>query len=267
MRVLILVLLFCLTLFAQNTYKFGVFPHMPLKKLHSVFSVITNDLEKQLDRPVVLMTKPYYKLYKEELNRGVYDFAFIQPLDYTQAHDLQGYIPLVRMREDVSSIMVVLKASNYNKIEEIKDKVIAFAPAEATVTKMMLASLAKKGYRVLDNFTVSYSKNHFICLQKVLNGKAVACVTAELMVEFFNQEKGIKSFKTIYETKTLPHALFVAHPRVPFEVRKLIEERILNWNSNEQGRLMLKKRGWLDFIKASNTDYDRVREFMKIEVK
>jgi len=267
MRVLFFVFLFSLALFAEQTYKFGVFPHMPLKKLHAVFDVVTKDLETQLDRPVVLMTKPYYKLYKEELNRGIYDFAFIQPLDYVQAHELQGYIPLARRAEDLRSIMVVLKASNYNDIEDIKDRVIASAPAQAAVTKMMLASLEKEGYRVLDDFTLSYSKNHFICLQKLVDAKAAACITAKRSVEFFNQEKGVNSFKIIYETKALPHALFVAHPRVPLETRKLIEKRILSWDSDEKGRLMLKKGRLLNFIKARDTDYGSVREFMKVEVK
>ena len=265
MRTFILICLVSAILYAQESYKFGVFPHMPLKKLHSVFDVVTNDLEKQLDTPVVLMTRPYYKLYKEELNRGLYDFAFIQPLDYIQANELQGYIPLARRAEDLKSIIVVLKASNYKKIEDVKDQVIASAPAEAAVTQMMLSSLGNEGHRVLDDFTLSYSKNHFICLQKLVDGKASACITARRAVDFFNQEKGVDSFKVIYETRPLPHALFIAHPRVSKKVFNDVQKRILSWGSDEEGRLMLKKGRLLNFIKASDSDYDIVREFMKVK--
>jgi len=266
MRILVLIIIFHLSVFAEQSlqsFKFGVFPHMPLKKLHAVFNVVTNDLETQLGQPVILMTKPYYKLYKEELNQGFYDFAFIQPLDYVQAHELQGYIPLARRSKDLKSIVVVLKDSKYQSIEDIKEKVIASAPAQAAVTQMILVSLEKKGYQVLDDFTLSYSKNHFICLQKVLDKKAAGCVTAKRAVEFFNQEKEIDGFRVIYETKALPHALFVVHPRVPMKERNLIQERILHWGTEEKGRKMLKKGKLLNFIKAKDTDYNRVREFLQ----
>jgi len=263
MRQIILYVLLSTLLFAQETYKFGVFPHMPLKKLHKVFKTVTVDLETGLKKPVILMTKPYYRLYKEELNRGLYDFAFIQPLDYVQARELQGYIPLARRAEDLKAVVVVLKASRYEAIDDVKDQIIASAPAEAAVTQMMLVSLGKKGYEVLDDFTLSYSKNHFVCLQKLVDGKASACITAPRAMRFFNQEKGVNSFKIIYETKPLPHALFVAHPRVSSENRALIKQRILEWDKHEEGRSMLKKGRLLHFISAEDSDYDVVREFIE----
>lgn len=259
----LLIFLLSLSLSAADAYKFGVFPHMPLKKLHSVFSTVTDDIQKELDRPVVLMTKPYYKQYKDELNRGLYDFAFIQPLDYVEANQLQGYIPLARRAEDLTAILVVQKASNYESIADIKDKVIASAPAEAAVTQMMMSCLKNKGYRVLDEFTLSYSKNHFICMQKLVDGQAAACITAPRAMDFFNQEKGVDSFKVLFETQSLPHSLFVVHPRVPQKTREIVRQRVLNWSGNEKGRSMLKKGRLLNFVTATDSDYDVVREFLK----
>jgi len=262
MRILILLAIFSFILVADEKFRFGVFPHMPLMKLHAVFDTVREDLQEQIDRPIVLMTRPYYRQYKNELNRGLYELAFIQPLDYAQAHDLQGYIPIARRAEDLKAIMVVLKASTYNKLSDVKEKVIASAPAEAAVTQMMLSSMKKKGHKVLDEFTISYSKNHFICLQKVVDGEAAACITARRALNFFNQEKGIDGFKVIYETQPLPHALFVVHPRVSEARREKIQQRILHWGSDKKGRLMLKKGRLLNFVKATDSDYDVVRTFM-----
>ncbi len=265
MRILILTAILSLVLIAEDELKFGVFPHMPLMKLHEVYDTVGIDLQEQIGKPVILMTKPYYRQYKDELNRGLYELAFIQPLDYVQAHKLQGYIPIARRSKDLKAIMVVLKASNYDNVSDVTDKIIASAPAEAAVTQMMLTSMKKEGHRVLDEFTISYSKNHFVCLQKVVDGEAAACITAERAMSFFNQEKKIDSFKVIYETKPLPHALFVVHPRVPKETREVIQKRILNWGSDSKGRLMLKKGRLLNFIKATDSDYDVVREFMDMK--
>ncbi len=262
MRILILAMILSIVLAGEEKFRFGVFPHMPLMKLHEVFDSVRKDLQKQINMPIVLTTKPYYRQYKDELNKGVYDMAFIQPLDYVQAHELQGYIPIARRAEDLTAIMAVLKASNYKNISDVQEKVIASAPAAAAVTQMMLSSMKKEGYKVLDEFTISYSKNHFICLQKVVDGEAAACITARRAMSFFNQEKGIDGFKVIYETKSLPHSLFVVHPRVSESVREKIQQRIIRWSSDEQGRLMLKKGRMLSFVKTTDSDYDAVREFL-----
>lgn len=261
----IMLLCIYLSLWALESYKFGVFPHMPLKKLHEVYSPIAMDLEEHVDKHIVLMTKPYYKLYKAELNEGYYDIAFIQPFDYIEAHDKQGYIPIAGRAEDLSAIMVVLKASTYETITDIQDKVIASAPAEAAVTKMMLVDLSKKGHRPLDDFTISYSKNHFVCLQKVVDGEAVACITASRAVKYFNQEKGLDTFRVIYTTQKLPHALFVVHPRVPQEIREKFQKRILLWDKEEKTRAMLQKGMLMNFKQATDADYDRIREFTKVK--
>lgn len=265
MRLVMLLLCIYISLSALDTYKFGVFPHMPLEKLHEVYSPIVMDLEEHVDRHIVLMTKPYYKLYKTELNAGYYDIAFIQPFDYIEAREKQGYIPIAGRAEELSAIMVVSKASTYETIADVKDKVIATAPIEAAVTKMMFVDLSKKGHRPLDDFTISYSKNHFICLQKVIDGAAVACITANRAVKYFNQEKGIDNFRVIYATEKLPHALFVAHPRVSKEIREKFQKRILLWDQEEKTRAMLQKGMLLNFKKTTDGDYDRIREFIKVK--
>ncbi len=263
MRILFLTMILVMFVHGSESYKFGVFPHMPLQKLHMIFSAVTQDLENELGRPVVLMSKPYYKLYKDELNKGVYDIAFIQPLDYVQAHQEQGYFPLARRAKDLKAIMVVSKASSYKNVEDVKKKVIASAPAEAAVTQLMLESLEQKGFRVLDDFTLSYSKNHFVCLQKLVDGIASACITAPRAMKFFNQENKVDDFRVIYETSPIPHALFVVHPRIPEQQRKIIQKRILAWNVDDKGKELLRKGRLLNFIEAKDEDYEIVRQFLK----
>ncbi len=249
--------------YAQEEYKFGVFPHMPLNKLHEVFSSVTQDLEKEIGTPIRLMSKPYYKYYTGELNKGLYDIAFIQPLDYPQAHEKQGYIPIARRGEDLKALLVVLNTSSFKDVDDVKSKVIASAPSGAAVTEMMMRSLHNDGFQVMDNFTLSYSKNHFICLQKVIEKKASACITAKRALNFFNQEVGKgNKFRIIYETRPLPHALFVVHPRVSSSVREIIKKRILAWNADTKGKELLRKGRLLQFVEAKDQDYDVVRQFL-----
>ncbi|MFC2074358.1 phosphate/phosphite/phosphonate ABC transporter substrate-binding protein [Campylobacterota bacterium] len=263
MRIFICLLCLSLTLLSQDVYRFGVFPHMPAKKLFDVYSSVASDLEKEAGKPFVLMTKPYYKLYKNELDKGVYDIAFVQPFDYIDVRKKQGYIPIARRSEDLKAVLVVAKASKYRDIDSIRNKVVASAPSTAAVTRMMIKELRDTSGQGLDDFTISYSKNHFVCLNKIVNSEAVACITARRAVAYYNQVHKTDNFRIIHETQALPHALFVVHPRVSERVRELLQERIVRWHEDEQGRLILKKGNLLIFKKTDDREYDAVREFAK----
>lgn len=252
-----------MTLFARDVYRFGVFPHMPAHKLYDVYSNVARDLEKEAGKPFVLMTKPYYKLYKNELDRGVYDIAFVQPFDYIDVRKTQGYIPIARRSEDLRAVLVVAKASKYRDIDSIRNKIIASAPSTAAVTRMMMKELRDTSGKGLDEFTISYSKNHFVCLNKIVDSEAVACVTARRAVAYYDQVHKTDNFRIIHETEALPHALFVVHPRVPEHVRELLQERIVRWHEDEQGRLILKQGNLLIFKKTDDREYDTVRDFAK----
>jgi ABC-type phosphate/phosphonate transport system substrate-binding protein len=80
---------------------------------------------------------------------------------------------------------------------------------------------------------------------------------------YFNQEKDIDGFRTIYTTQALPHALFVVHPRVPKAIREKIQERILSWERHKKGRRMLDKGKILTFKKTSDSEYDSIRQFIQ----
>lgn len=263
MRAFIVVIFLCTSLIAQESYRFGVFPHMPAENLYRVFSEVTKDLEAYIGHPVVLTTKPYFELYKEELEKGSYDIAFIQPFDYVGARMKQGYIPIANRAEKLTSILVVTNASAFSRIDQLKNRVIASAPASAAVTQMMIRSLERRGYDLENDFTLSYSKNHFVCLQKVIDGKAAACITAERAREQYAYEKGGENFRTLYESEALPHALFVVHPRVPEKIRRLLQERIIQWSDDEKGRLILARGNLLSFKKTDDQEYQAIQEFLQ----
>lgn len=249
------------SVWGAEPYRFGVFPHMPLKKLHEVYSVMLEDLEDEIHNPVQLMSRPYYALYREELLKGLYDVAFIQPMDMIDAVKEQGYIPVARRSNDLHAILVVLKGSSYQKIDDVKNKVIASAPSEAAVTELMLHSFENKGFHVLDEFTIAYSKNHFACLQKLLDNQASACITAERALEYFNREVKNDAFKVIYRSESIPHAMIVVHPRVPKMVRDKIQERLLHWKEKKKGREFIATDNLFDFSMMRGDELQRLKAF------
>lgn len=78
------------------------------------------------------------------------------------------------------------------------------------------------------HFLISYRKNYFVCLKKLLKAETAACITA----------------------KTLPYTLFVVHPRVSKKIRNKIQKRILSWIDNAKSIIILAKANRSYFIKT-----------------
>jgi len=244
----------------EEQYSLGIFPHMPLSKLLTVYGPIADDFSNQLNHNVIALTKPTFNAYARELEKEAYDIALIQPFDYPMAYK-HGYLPLARRDLDLTAIIIVKNNSSIDDIKMLKNKTIANPAPKAAVSLMTQKSLKLAGINPETDITTIYTGNHFSCMQNVLIGKADACGTARQALINWQGFKIKKRFKIIHETQPLPHALFVVHKRIPEASRKTIKESILSWPQRDEGKKILKKGNLVPFTEALDNDYDIIRNF------
>ncbi len=245
----------------RDSLLFGVFPHMPATRLFQVFSPIADDFSRQLGRPVKLRSKSDFSDFEAELLSSSYDVALIQPLDYIWLHEKNGYLPLARRNTPLRTVIIVLKGSKLDRLEELRGKTLALASKRAAVTQIGDAALVAAGFDLDEDINRSFSRNHFACMQKVLTGQADACVTARRALAHWDDVKMADRFEVIYEAPPMPHALFVVHPRVSEKDRLILKKTILSWPDTEAGKRILSRGNLLPFVEAVDSDYDPVRHF------
>ena len=239
----------------------GVFPHMPATRLLQVFTPVADDFSRALGKPVKLRTRPDFEQFTAELQAETYDIAFIQPLDYVWLHDRHGYLPLARRDAPLQTVIIVNADSPIRNLDDLKGRILAQAAPRAAVTQIIAAALKAEGYDIDKDFRRSYSANHFACIQKVITGEADACGTAARALAHWTDVKRQHAFRVIYAAPDMPHALFVVHPRVPADERRILLETILSWPHTEHGREILSRGELLPFVRATDADYDPVRRF------
>jgi phosphonate transport system substrate-binding protein len=249
---------------AQKPYELGVFPHLPLAKIHELYAPMATDFEAKLRRQVQLSSKAGYAIFAEELRKQTYDIAFVQPFDYVVAHDKHGYLPLARRGEDLEAVIVVRRDSALKTIKDLKGRTVANPPVDAAVSHLTSMALRQAGIEPETGVKRYYGKNHFACLQSVLIAAADACGTAEQALRTIEKERQITTrFRILHRTVRIPHALFVVHRRVAQKDRHILLKTILGWPNTEEGKKILDGGQFIRFVAAKDSDYEVVRRYIR----
>ena len=256
---------FCVLAFAaEGPYEFGVFPYLPITKIHDLYAPMASDFEAKLGRQVQLGSKSGYATFGAELRKQTYDIALVQPFDYIDAHDKHGYLPLARRSGDLEALIVVRRDSPLRTLDDLKGKIIANPPADAAVSQLTSMALWEAGIHPSVDVRRDYGRNHFTCLQSVLIGAADACGTAEQALHTVEgKAQAMNRFRVLHKTASIPHALFVVHKRVARKDRDALLKTILDWPKTEEGRRILERGQFMPFVAAKDADYEVVREYVR----
>jgi phosphonate transport system substrate-binding protein len=249
---------------AEKPYEFGVFPYLPLTKIHALYAPMAKDFEAKLRRQVRLSSKAAYASFAEELRKETYDIAFVQPFAYVDAHDKRGYLPLARRAEDLEAVIVVRQDSPLQTIKDLKGRTVANPPVDAAVSHLTSMALRDAGIDPEAGVKRDYGKNHFACLQSVLIGVADACGTAEQPLRTLQKERRMSTgFRVLHKATPIPSALFVVHKRVPPKDRDILLKAILGWPKTEEGKKILEGGQFIPFVAAKDADYEAVRRYVR----
>jgi len=240
-------------------YKLGIFPYLPTARILKVYTPVAENFEKTLNAPVTLRTKPSYNKFIHALSNEDYDFAFVQPYDYINAHDNYNYLPLVRRSIPLRTVIIVKKDSELQNLQQLKGKVVATPAKHSAVSRITDKTLQDKGFNLTTDITRSYKKNHFACMQSVIIGEATACGTAERALKHFNDVKMKDKFRVLHYAHEIPNSLFVVHKRIPPELREKLIKSILNWPETDSGKKILAGGKIIPMIRTIDSDYDVIR--------
>jgi phosphonate transport system substrate-binding protein len=251
----------------KDKYVFGVFPYLPPANIEKIYASIASDFANILHKPVQLRSRRNFESFRSQVEHEAYDIVYIQPFDYVRVAAINNtYIPIARFvalsdRNNsgvIKAQFVVRSDSKITDIMELEGQTIAMSSEGAAVTLMGKLYLQTYGLTGDRNVSLRYQGNHISCLQQVILGKAVACVTARPPLRMMELKTG-KRFRVLAETPPIPSSLYAVHKRVPLAHYKLLKQEILSWTKTERGKQHLKNANIKMYIPTADSDYDVVR--------
>lgn len=243
-------------------YSLGVVPYFSPSRLEEIYAPAAAELSRSLGRAVVFRTSSTWDKYFVQLKAQAYDIALVHALFYLPAADEFGYLPLARMREPFTAVVVVPEQSPIRSVDQLRGKVVATPPSYLPTVHLARKALRDRGLVGGRNVSFEETKTVDSCLQQMLVGHAQACIAPPFAAKSFEAASGVR-LRVVLQSAELPSPVFVVHKRVPPAERERIRAALLQWQSTASGQAVLKSMNTQALLPATDADYDVVRVFVR----
>jgi phosphonate transport system substrate-binding protein len=244
------------TVYAQNTYTFGVVPQFEPRKLSAIWTPILQELERRTGLQFQMVGAARIPEFEGEYEVGKYDFAYMNPYHALIAKGTQSYEPIVRDgSEKLFGIVVAAKDGPYTSLRELNGKSIAFpSPNSLGASLLVRSDLDKQHIK----FLPVWAQTHTSAYLNVVLGKVEAA--GGVMGTLKQQPQAVQDkLRVIYETRRIsPHPI-VAHPRVPAADREKVRKALLEMGATTEGAALLAKIPMPQVVNASFDDYKEIK--------
>ncbi|MGH6885959.1 MAG: phosphate/phosphite/phosphonate ABC transporter substrate-binding protein [Geminicoccales bacterium] len=247
----------------RSAYQFGVFPYLPTLTIDRIFGPMAGHFAIELGRPVHLRTKPTFEQFAQELERQTYEIVFVHPFFYVEAADRYDYLPVARLNEPMTAVIMVDARRPWRGLPDLAGKILALPPALAAVSELTRAALIEVGLQPGFDLVLRHHRTKMSCLQAVAIGSADACAVPTFVLSQIDPIAKLK-LRPLAETRSVRHFVLAAHARVPKAERVKLQRSVLSWPSTAQGRQVLAAGAWSGFVAADDREYDEVRALARL---
>jgi phosphonate transport system substrate-binding protein len=238
----------------------GVFPYVPVPAVDRIFGPVAAQFAEELDRPVHLKTKSTFARFAAELRNETYEIILVHPFFYVEARDEHHYLPLARLDEPLTGMIMVRADDPIETLADLKGRTIGLPPALAAASELARASLLDAGLVPGIDVALEHYRSKPACLQAVATGRVAACGLPRFALSEIDPNNELK-LRLMYETPPISNFVFAVHARVPEAERIKICESILAWPFTDKGRSILAGGAWSHFVPARDEEYDEVRRY------
>ena len=243
-------------------FSLGIVPQFDSRKIEEAWAPIAREIELKTGHRIILRGSPTIPEFEKFLYKGEFDFAYMNPYHFVQAHKSQRYTALLRDHaEPLQGIIVVRNDSPIKRVEELHGRKVAMpAPNALGAALIPRAEFARK-FKIAPE--ISYVKSHASVYRSVVAGTVDAGggidSTLEAEIPLIKNQ-----LRILYKTVALPTHPIAAHSRIPSKISRQFQEVILAYAETTEGRAQLSKVPILKIGIAATSEY-KVLENMQLE--
>lgn len=241
----------------------GVFPYISRGQLVEYHNALKLYLEKQLHRPVELVTAPNFNDFVTRTQRGDYDLVLTAPHMARIAETRAGYLRLVKSGHEVTGIFLARKDSNIRKISDLKGKTLMIAQPISVIYQMAEARLRDAGLTPGVDVTIVDSPTHNNSLYAPMRRETDASVTGTLL--WGNAEPEVRAHLVeIGQTHSVPGFVILANRRLPSGLVNQVQSSLLDFGKTPQGKVYFNTTGLKQFLKVDDKTMKQLDPYTSI---
>ena len=191
----------------EDPLEFALAPYISVRPLMAMFQPLASYLQERLKRPVLLVTAPSMREFDERILARGYELAMAAPQTARLAQKEAGYVPLLRMSNDLYGVFLVPVGSSARSLKDMAGESIAF-PDRFTAT----AHLGKEALHGvgLDTSKIVYPPGFQDSLLTSLVRGEMPILLMNNSAFFQMREEQKIGVRVLGETRHIPHVIFLA---------------------------------------------------------
>jgi len=231
----------------------GLLPYLSPDMLMQRYAPFVNYVGEQMGRPIHVTTAPSFPVYVDRAAQKRYDLYVTAPHFAVLAEEKYGYKRLARLTRELDGAMVVRVDSKYQKIEDLKGKVLATPDHLAIITILGELSLEEHGIDPKKDIIIRSAPSHNTALLEVIKRRADAAVVSTAVYESMKPEHK-SQLRLLFSTAKVPHMMFLANPDMADTDYEKMKKAILNFTAKGAGKAFFEESGYIDMQAISDED-------------
>jgi len=246
------------------TFTVAVAAMISPKETFGYYRQMLDYIGKRLGREVQFIQRKTYSEINELLGLGQIDLAFICSGPYAagkEIYDLELIAtPQVQKSHFYQSYLIVNKASQFNRIEDLKGRVFAFTDPDSNTGKLVptywLFEMEEQPESYFSKTIYTYSHDNSILA--VVDGAAID----GLIWEYYHQKDPAFTSRTRIIRKSEPYGIppLVASKHLSPELKDRIRQLFFSMHNDPEGQKILAELMIDKFITPKDEWYDSIRQ-------
>jgi phosphonate transport system substrate-binding protein len=245
---------------ADRPLVFGVFPNMTARQIVENYRPLTNALEKNLQRRVIVYSARDFKTFIERTREGEYDLLLTAPHLAWLARQDVGYRPLLKYSHSTRGLLVVKATSPFHVPDELRGHAIATADNLAVAVLAMQAKLAAYGLRRAIDYHTTDAGTHYNAVMQVANERADAAILG-LHPYLLLPPEVRQQLRVLTETTPLSSLMYLTHPRLRDHEAMAVRQTLLDFAASPEGRAFMKNGGYGGFAPVDGSELRAFRPY------
>lgn len=255
MKILMMVLLIVSNSIALEL-TLGVVPQQSPLKLAKKWNKVSEFLYKESGIKVHFKTEKSIPKFENELYKGKYDIAYVNPYHFIEANKKQNYRAFTRAKKNIVGILLAKEKSIIFNKNNLKDKTFLFPAPNAFAATLLTKFELKKNF----NFDID-KEGHVLYVNShdsVYKGisRDIGYLGGGIIRTYnnFKSKADKENIHIVYKTDAYPSHPIVAHPRVDEKTLKKIQMAFLKMPDDIKKLLSIKS-----FIITENKEFEVIK--------
>lgn len=254
---------------ARPALQLGLLPITSTRALMKNYQPVQTYLERELGRPVELVTATDFRTFQTNTLRGAYDIIVTASHLGRQAQLDAGYQPLARYRAMHRTLLLTARDRPLRNIEALRGQTLSGPDALTLASIEAQTWLQARGLRAGTDYTLLLTPTPPSAAHAVLNRQAMLTISTPQGLK--NTPEALREqLEVLVSLPEIPSLMWLSHPGMAALAPRLTAALLAFTDESAEGRSFFEATGYAglrdlqaDELKATDVHLPRLREQMK----